>query len=82
MTIPDVKDLSAEDRQLLINALYQEGLRPQIRGAGSPAHIDALTGNLNDLRTILSAVFQLVAPRTGPTANQPPPRHVPDQPDE
>lgn len=46
--------LDAQSAQLLLQALWDAGLRPN-SGESSMAHVDALKSHLNDMRTIAMA---------------------------
>lgn len=72
-----LRGLIEEDRQRLMDQLHADGVYPsRLIGSGTPAHVEAINANLNDLRGLLqlNAVtmgkfYELIGARPG----QPPP---------
>ncbi len=70
MTI-DLDKLSADERQSLANQLHQAAVYPhRLVGMGTPAHIESINANLNDLRNMVTVqavnmqrFYEIIAPR-------------------
>lgn len=69
-----LRGLIEEDRQRLMDQLHADGVYPsRLIGTGTPAHVEAINANLNDLRGLLqlNAVtmgkfYELIGVRPGP----------------
>ena len=67
----DITKLNIEERQALANALHEAEVFPtNLIGSGSPAHIQAMIANMNDLRGVLqmqnatvARILDMVSPR-------------------
>ena len=74
----ELEELSEEEKQALANALHAQEVFPTVLlGQGSPAHVQAVQANLNDVRQMLSVelnhVMRLFNMIQGPPENQTPP---------
>ena len=66
-----ISNLSADERQSLVDELHHAAIYPsRLKGMGTPAHVEAINANLNDLRQIMamqsaniSRFYEIVAPR-------------------
>ena len=64
--------LTPEEKQELMDELHADGVYPsRLIGSGTPAHVEAINANLNDLRGVvqLNAVtmgkfYEVISPRT------------------
>ena len=63
--------LSIEDAQMLMDKLYDCGLRPT-QSHGSPGQIQAMEANLNDLRGLVKSLMTRIGQRASEPASEPP----------
>ena len=84
----DVDKLTNDEKQKLADDLHQAQVFPsRLQGAGSPAHIEAINANLNDLRQMVaveannvSQFFGVLGTRQPRMVSTPPPDKPPDTP--
>ena len=86
----NIEKLTDDERQETLDALHQAGVYPsRLNGAGSPAHVEAVNANLNDLRNMLrveidtvNKFFEVLGLRKQPAPTLTPAPGQPKLPDE